>query len=212
MQTQKQRLLGVWMCITIGALLSCSDDSPTGPGSAPDPGEIKPLAVGNQWTYSYAILDTLGDTLFAADYTFYVHRDTIIGDELWYILGRENSHFTLETIRASGLWERYYRETYNLLIKYPTYRGDGYDSSPSIVGNEFQFNVVVSSVNEKITVSDGTYWCICYLFFDANTGLNVWADYYSPGTGLVKKEIRNSYTLDGVPVTKYLELTSKVIQ
>lgn len=112
-------------------------------------GSIMPLKVGNTWTFRVSIYDTNGVPFSSSDEVLSITRDTTIGNEKWFRFGS-----SWVTNRSDGLWRLTNSGTAYLVFKYPAKVNDTYSSDGE--------QVVVTSINQTVSVLHGQYSCYAY--------------------------------------------------
>lgn len=129
--------------------------------------QILPLAVGNQWQDSLAVLDSAGNFVTSVNLTSRVDRDTTLGGELWYILSSGGTPLFLGTNLSTGFWSRDIElisasdsiktvgEPFASAL-YPTKKGATFETNPG-------FFIVVADTAASITVPAGTFEAVKYL-------------------------------------------------
>ncbi len=178
------------------SLMSCGNDKKQGDASSipeetaadivvGDTTVILPLAVGNRWTYDVSQFDTVAGEFipFRVD-TFEVTRDTVIEDEVWYIVEGMIPEGGRTINREGGLWQ--YRpdtDTF-LFLKYPAEVGVEYVTK---IGPSNVMNRVVGN-DVRLTVPAGTFTCYKYSQLIQHPGITV-DFYFQPGVGGVRMSV-----------------------
>jgi len=157
------------------SLDSCEKDTIPGPASPPDPANsILPLRIGNRWVIQSIGYDTSGAVAGTQLDTFYVERDTIIQNELWYI-----GFGGIVTNRADGLYDYYAPSSSPTSLKF---------MFPVSAPRSYSYRgiaVQVLSTTDTVSVQAGSF--TCYLYRIGNDTIYHY-HYYSPGTGFIKSE------------------------
>jgi hypothetical protein len=150
----------------------CKKDS-NNPTNNPIIGTIMPLKVGNSWTFRVNFNDTNGVPISTSDVTLSITRDTTMGNEKWHSLGS-----SWATNRSDGLWSLNNAGNAYLVLKYPAKVNDTYNSDGE--------QIVVTSINQAVTVAQGQF--SCYVYRSLASGSSEYVQYCAPNVGWVKFE------------------------
>jgi len=165
---------------------------------------IWPLENGNYWKYRVKFRDE-PNKLF---YTYYkVLRDTLLYDnELWKVVEYDSNATSIIIIRnkENGLWAHKLQVTITkdsafLMYKYPAEVNDTY---PNLNDNT---NTSVVSLNEKVVVPAGTFYCLHYLKKVANQK-SEFHFYFAPAVGYIKNEYFYADSMGTLFLNNRLEL------
>jgi hypothetical protein len=146
--------------------------------------EIRPLTVGNSWTYYEFNYDIYGRLLGTDTLYNTIVRDTLVDSEVFYIDSTVVWHMAslnLWTNRASGLW--YNSENSDsavLKYRYPTYIADWYTCP------DCWWMTRVISKDTVISIRQESYRCYCYMLDYQNGAKSYY--FMAPGIGQVMHE------------------------
>jgi len=183
---------------------ACSDSS-----SPSETKEILPLKVGNEWNYSFNSEDS------NYNYSFYIEKDTLINDSIWYKLKVDSLNSFLTKNKKCGLW--FYdincSDTSNsayLKYAYPVI----YDDVWYDVIKNYQMHVI--SRNMQVVVPAGVFSCYVYQKtypkqYGNDFKMAIDEMYFSPGIGLIKV-INFIYVDNKKEMESYQELTSYTLK
>jgi hypothetical protein len=149
---------------------SCSKENPVQNNST---NEIFPLKIGNKWTFK-----TTSNSIVSTHINE-VKADTLIQNEIWYILTYDTNIVTICRNKSDGWW--FVAESNGSSVinwKYPAKVNDEYMTYDSTL-------VKITSINEQITVPAGTFNCYHYYMIHYKEGYTC-DEYLSPGVGLIK--------------------------
>lgn len=178
-------LVFLLLILSIPLLFSCSNS--TSPENvAPD--EVIPLTMGNSWSYTYTNYDENGDETSSFPRESTIDKDTTISDLTCYAYSNHHSAwytnlddgYSSYSLNASSE-----NEATMLMFKYPATKGDIYGDS--------EYRVEVISINEKITVTAGTFNVLHYsTTISDDSYMNDYEivsleSFISPGIGLVNR-------------------------
>jgi hypothetical protein len=144
--------------------------------------------MGNSWSYTYTDYDENGDETSSFTRESTIDKDTTISDITCY---RYSDHYLAWYTNMDDGYSAYSlnasskNEATMLMYKYPATKGDIYGDS--------EYSVEVISINEKITVSAGTFNVIHYsITLGSNSFMNSYEivsleSFIAPGIALVKR-------------------------
>ena len=176
----KTILIAVLTSLTF--LISCSFGGDNNPGGPEVETQIMPLKIGNLWFYhSYQADNTDEITEIIMEIT----KDTVIEDQKWYYIPRNNITHLYYGYHESGIQAGYLQPDGSfdkeLYLRYPCNVGENF----SITESKYS---TVESINDTITTKAGTYRCIKYSTYVKIQGEYIkYRDIYaSPELGPVK--------------------------
>ncbi len=174
---KKSILIGILSVIAIIVITSCD-------GGGTDPtnnDEILPLKIGNYWKFDAVGYDTLGNILEQSTITFKVVSDTIINNEIVYIMEIGESNIQKGTAafikRADGVYTYEKHNTY-LEVKYPVSIGEKFNAAKD--------TVIVESTNFNYVTTIGNFSCYQYTWSYSDRKESL---YFKPSVGYVANEI-----------------------
>ena len=179
-------------------------DTPTQPL---DTSVIWPLNKGNYWKYKTYNYDYNGKNTDTMIFHKLVTSDTIInGYSLKNIKGQiENSiygHYNQQLkCNEQGIWY-FTNDSLFLWNKFPINKNEFFI-------RKWWDTVFVISIDEKVIVPAGTFYC--YVYKNIYNSLNlqyIIFDYFAPGIGPIKSEIYQKYLTQNEYLYKSLELIS----
>ena len=186
------------------SFIGCSGDNPVESNNSIP--AIIPLAIGNSWSFSTTMYDTLGSIQAQLEITQTVTGDTtLFGKRLfkYYSLWAANTDSGI--ISYSGYSISSFSPTdtvasYVLLYKYPARPGDNFRTGMSVV-----------SIDTLITVPAGSFNCIKYQS-SIYSPLDGYI-YIAPGIGIIKT-INYYYNLKSDPsrLAEIMELKTYVLK
>jgi hypothetical protein len=154
--------------------LSCKDNA-VPVGSRGNADAIIPLAIGNQWVTQMNGWDSTGRPQVQLIDSIRIGRDTIIQLERWYVWNAG----TYVTNRPTGFWTLE-SSLPELFLKFPASLNDWY----VFRGDTVQ----VTATDTIITVSGGTFHCVCYHVRYEWPDIVRQVLYASPNTGEIRRE------------------------
>ena len=140
-----------------------------------NPCDIRPLAVGNSWTWERLSYDTSGqemnrDTIYES-----IDRDTTIDGETWYHVSP-----VWYTLRDDGLWYNDIGFSVDVLYKYPAQVGDSFSCAAC------SFYKVVTSTDTTLDHPLGQ--ALCYEYMTVSEWQDTSYVYVAPGVGTVESK------------------------
>ncbi|MGA9116315.1 MAG: hypothetical protein WB626_06035 [Bacteroidota bacterium] len=182
-----KRFSALAVCVILIWIAGCTKEgNPVDGGPFNNPTVIMPLVIGNEWTYASRSLDTAGQVTGTDTATFKIVRDTTMGVERWYFIGRDSGAWELLTNRSDGLWYTARVSggirTPVLLAKYPAFVNDTFYGLDSVF-------VTVVSTSTPVTVPAGSFTCYEYREDPPPGGTQV-SRFFPPGKGFVRDDFR----------------------
>lgn len=160
---------------------------------------IMPIALGNSWTYSVSIYDSLGRLRSSSQQVVKVWRDTVLGSQNWFLVGSAGAEGIYMANREGGLWSTYTYGRDCIIAPYPAAKGDTLRSCEG--------RMRVMSTTTSVQVPRGTYSCYEYEISDIESGVTMLRQFYAPGVGKIKEEAYTPYTRE----TRVIQLLSAEI-
>ncbi|MCK5125220.1 MAG: hypothetical protein KAR42_03100 [candidate division Zixibacteria bacterium] len=217
------------LCITI-FLIGCAPDNSENNNQLPQPGstnaistsdasgnssesitgkmadaDIIPLNLGNLWTYQMFQIDTTNGKMNPTQkITYAIHRDTVMDNEVWYLIEGMGPNGTWGINRDDGFWIIGPTGQPILLAKFPGQIGDEYSK---ITGAAIIINRI-ESTGESVTVPSGSYFCYKYAQEFGGKSRTSYA-YYSPGVGMVRLEVMNESLSKAVMIGELIDISVK---
>jgi hypothetical protein len=170
----------------------CKDETTAPPASSELKDFLQPLAVGNMWVYYHEAFDATGPTHTLYD-TIKVLRDTIIGNEKWFLLS-DYSLYNCLTNKIDGLYA--YSGSSTRVYQYPANIGDTLWLSQL-------HSRTVASISDTISGNGNVLQNIKYADYytvqgESYIGQNYY--WYAPNVGCTKYEFYVQYP----PANQYI--------
>jgi len=156
--------------------------------------ELVPLKIGNSWSFKVTTYDTLGSVAWIDTLTFFIKKDTVINNLVWYLQGFEGTMIgKLGFLNDSLGYHISNFEGYSELFPYPAEVGESM-AGITVVAKDSVVQTPLGKVN-------------CYIYRQYFFGYSYY-NIYAPGIGLIYQET------PGKPFSSnkiYLSQTSELI-